>query len=265
MQLLLTDVEHASFPRIMRTNVLDPLGMTSSTFENPLPQKYHAIAATGYRADLKEVEGKWPIYPEMAAAGLWTPPSQLIRYAIEIQRIRKSQTDGVLTADAVEQMLTPGMRGHGLGPRSTRHWFGHPGADEGFTANLVAWTNLANAVVVMVNSDNGKIISEVVRAVADEYDLPAFKSEVRSTIKLPETERARFTGTYVREDAKVEVVLQGQGLGLKFERFSAFQLPESKDQFFDPDTGTTIRFREETNSVTGFEIVGGDTKWKKIK
>ena len=177
MQLLITDVEKAGFPRIMQEHVLQPLGMADSTFENPLPKKYHAIAATGYRKNGDEVEGKWPIYPEMAAAGFWTTPSQLIRYAIEIQRIDRTNTNGVLRPQSVKVMLTPGLKGWGLGPATTAHTFGHGGADEGFRARLVAWKKTANAVVVMVNSDNGDILQEVIRAVAAEYDLPGFKSQ----------------------------------------------------------------------------------------
>ena len=70
MQLMITDLEGSSFPEIMQKNILGPLGMISSTFENPLSEKYHIIAATGYRGDRTKVEGKWPIYPEMAVAGL---------------------------------------------------------------------------------------------------------------------------------------------------------------------------------------------------
>jgi len=58
MQLMITDIEQKSFPEIMKENILNPLGMKSSTFENPLPVKYHDLAATGYRANGAEVEGK---------------------------------------------------------------------------------------------------------------------------------------------------------------------------------------------------------------
>ena len=128
------------------------------TFENPLPLKYYAIAATGYRTNGDEVEGKWPIYPEMAAAGLWTTPSQLIQYAIEIQKIHQNEEDGILKFETGEEMLTPGMNGHGLGPGVGDFTFGHGGADEGFRARLIVWKDTPNAVVIMVNSDNGKII-----------------------------------------------------------------------------------------------------------
>ncbi len=122
LQLAITDQEGVSFPETMKKNVLDRLDMPNSTFENPLPDTFHSVAATGYRANGNEVEGKWPIYPEMAAAGLWTTPSELIRYAIKIQEVLQSKNDGVLKYETVLSMLTPGMNDHGLGPVVTEHY-----------------------------------------------------------------------------------------------------------------------------------------------
>ena len=184
MQLAITDTEGTDFPETMQKNVLDPLGMEGSTFSNPLPERYHSIAATGYRYNGDEVEGKWPIYPEMAAAGLWTTPSMLIQYAIEIQKIYQTKTDGLLTYETVQEMLTPGMNGHGLGPGVSDHTFGHGGADEGFRARLVAWKEAPVAIVVMVNSDNGSIIQEILLSFAEAYGLPGVEPRTRTPIAM---------------------------------------------------------------------------------
>jgi CubicO group peptidase (beta-lactamase class C family) len=182
MQMAITDIEGMTFPETMQRHVLDLLNMRESTFENPLPEAFHAIAATGYRGNGDEVEGKWPIYPEMAAAGLWTTPSQLIQYAIEIQKIHQTKKDGILKYETVEAMLTPGMNDHGLGPGIGEFTFGHGGADEGFRADLTAWKDTPNALVIMVNSDNGSIISEVKLAIAKAYNLPGIEPNIKKVV-----------------------------------------------------------------------------------
>jgi len=96
MQLLVSDVAGEPFADVMRATVLNPIGMRSSTYEQPLPESLHERAAAGYRADGTKVEGGWHVYPEMAAAGLWTTPSDLARYIIAIQRIRAGREGGVL-------------------------------------------------------------------------------------------------------------------------------------------------------------------------
>ncbi|MEM9261525.1 MAG: serine hydrolase domain-containing protein, partial [Bacteroidota bacterium] len=72
MQLMIADLDKQPFAKIMAEQVLRPLGMASSTYENPLPSPFHSRAAAGYHSDGKEVTGNWHVYPEMAAAGLWT-------------------------------------------------------------------------------------------------------------------------------------------------------------------------------------------------
>ena len=259
MQLLVADVEKAEFEVIMKQEILNPLGMTGSTFENPLPVKYHHLAATGYRANGNEVEGKWPIYPEMAAAGLWTTPSQLIHYAIEIQEIVRKGTGGILKKETVARMLTPGMNGHGLGPTVSEHIFGHGGADEGFRATLVAWKDTPHAVVVMVNSDNGSIIQELVLSIATEYELPGFKPDVRSVIVIPPGERLKYTGTYsIPNVGEVELRIKDNGLEsvATFLAEPGYIVSESHTNFFDQRSGNTIEFTLDGDSVTGFETQG---------
>ncbi len=257
MQLMITDLEKSPFPGIMKMNVLDPLGMTESTFENPLPGKFHGIAATGYRRNGDEVEGKWPIYPEMAAAGLWTTPSQLILWAVEIQKVLQTREDGLLTKETVDEMLTPGMNGHGLGPGVSDVSFGHGGADEGFRARLIAWKDTPNAVVVMVNSDNGSIIQEVLLAIATEYDLPGIEPDVKTIVDLSEEERMKYTGKYrFPEGEIVDIKIKDMGLEGREGWFDepVYLVPENDTAFFNKKSGTSYTFMLDGETVTGFKV-----------
>lgn len=257
MQLMMTDLDGRSFPDLMQEEVLNPLEMTSSTYENPLPQKYHGIAATGYRRDGSEVEGKWPIYPEMAAAGLWTTPSQLILYGIEMQRILQSGEDGLLKNETVKTMVTPGMNDHGLGPAATETVFGHGGADEGFRADLTVWKDQPNAVVLMVNSDNGSIMREVMQAIAKEYELPGFEPDLRSVGELSLADREKFTGAYsMGSYGETQITTEENGLRCTGGWFTepAYLLPENGPVFFNQKSGTRYTFLLDGETVTGFRV-----------
>jgi len=259
MQLMITDLEREPFPEIMQSNVLDPIGMTISTFENPLPQKYHTIAATGYRASGKEVEGKWPIYPEMAAAGLWTTPSQLILWAKEIQKIQQSQVNGLLKVETVNEMLTPGMNDHGLGPGVSDHTYGHGGADEGFRARLIAWKEFPVAVVIMVNSDNGSIIQEIMLSIAKEYNLPGIDPNTRIIRPQSDEELKRFAGKYtLPELGDSEISLKDNGLEFSADFLDdpVIILPESDSTFFDIADGTYFYFTIEDGKAQSFKVQG---------
>lgn len=256
MQLMLTDIEQRAFPEIMQQNVLDSLGMTNSTFVNPLPSAFHKIAATGYRRNGDEVEGKWPIYPEMAAAGLWTTPSELILYAVEIQKVLLSGEDGFLKNETVEEMLTPGMNDHGLGPTIAAHTFGHNGADEGFRAGLVAWKDKADAAVVMVNSDNGSIMMEILLAISEEYDLDGFHPDVRTVSEIAADDRLKYTGTFSTEYGETEIIIKDRGLVGTGGWFTnpAYLLPENDTTFFNSASGTEYNFLFEDTTIVGFQV-----------
>src|SRR5437660_7563872 len=124
----------------MRALVLDKIGMTDSSYEQPLPPARAAFTAGGAYGDGKLVHGKWHVYPEMAAAGLWTTPTDLATFAIEIALSRQGKSNKVLSQKTVEEMLTPVKDEAGLGffmPKNRPGEFGHDGADEGFQALLV--------------------------------------------------------------------------------------------------------------------------------
>ena len=72
MQQMVIDVTGQRFPDFMRQTVLAPLGMTQSSYEQPLPAPLAATTAAGHYQDGRIVRGRWHLYPEMAAAGLWT-------------------------------------------------------------------------------------------------------------------------------------------------------------------------------------------------
>jgi CubicO group peptidase (beta-lactamase class C family) len=173
-QLAITDIEKRPYPEVARETVLKPLNMTMSTYSQPLPDDVRKAAASGHRPGGTLVEGKIHIYPEMAAAGLWTTPTDLAMFAIEVQLSLLGKSNKVITKDTAQKMVTPFIDGlSGLGffieRKAGATYFGHGGADEGFRAQLLVHRDKGYGAVVMVNSDNGQIISEILRAVANEY------------------------------------------------------------------------------------------------
>jgi CubicO group peptidase (beta-lactamase class C family) len=187
-QQLLQDLSGEPFPRLMHETVLVPIGMTHSTYDQPLPKNRLTEIATPYRGDGKSVEGGPHTYPEMAPAGLWTTPSDLARYALEVQRSLAGISNPVLSKAQVQRMLTPGMNDWGLGPqlggKPGHRYFTHGGANEGYRCQLVAY-NEGDGVVVMTNGDGGgQLAMEIVRGVAHEYGWPDFQSEPHTLAKV---------------------------------------------------------------------------------
>jgi CubicO group peptidase (beta-lactamase class C family) len=188
-QQVLMDVLGKPFPEIARERVLEPLGMTESTYEQPLPKARWSTAASGHfgrgQGTTGPVGGRWHVYPEMAAAGLWSTPTDLARFAIAIQNARAGRSNGFLSAATAELMLTPQLEEAGLGfflsGEGKGRRFGHGGVDHGFVANLTAYVEGGSGAVVMTNAYSGDLCGEIVRAVASEYGWPEY---------VPKQERA---------------------------------------------------------------------------
>ena len=173
-QQLVIDVTGKPFPQFMRERVLNKIGMADSTYEQPLPPARAAATATATHADGKAIPGKWHIYPEMAAAGLWTTPSDLAKFAIEIALSKQGKANHVLSEVTTREMLKPQIEQVGLGFFLDGHKnpeeFGHNGADEGFQAVLIMFADSGKGVVIMANSDNGiNIANQLMQSVAKEY------------------------------------------------------------------------------------------------
>lgn len=179
MQQALMDVTGTALPELMHARVLQPLDMEHSTFEQPLPETLHDSASSGYYASGMAVPGGHHIYPEIGAAGLWTTPSDLARFLIELQLSLRGESNRVLSRANTEMLLTEVMDGYGLGfalmTEGGEPYFGHGGANDGFRCLMMAHRTAGHGVVVMTNSDNGSALAEkVVELIGQREGWPGF-------------------------------------------------------------------------------------------
>ena len=174
-QLVLTDVTGEPFPALLQRLVLAPAGMAASGYLQPLPPERHARAAAGHAIDGTMIPGRWHTYPELAAAGLWTTPSDLMRWALAVAASRDSAPGALLRPATARHMLAEhAAGGFGLGPQvqgtGDGFWFGHGGANEGYRAQVVYFPARRTGAAVMTNSDAGSaLIDEILFAIAETY------------------------------------------------------------------------------------------------
>jgi CubicO group peptidase (beta-lactamase class C family) len=193
VQLLLVDQLKKPFPQLMAETVFQPLGLTHSSYEQPQPPLRAAMSAVGHHTDGMPVTGKWHIYPEMAAAGLWTTPGDLAQLAIEVAKSRRGTSNRILSQKSIQQMLTVQAAPMGLGffvdPKSDR--FGHDGDDDGFKTALIAFSDSGRGAVVMANSDYGVwLVGPLLASLAREYGWKSFTEEpMRPHVRFIAVER----------------------------------------------------------------------------
>jgi CubicO group peptidase (beta-lactamase class C family) len=273
MQKMLCDLTGKSFPELMEEAVLSKIGMDLSTYQQPLPEDLWANAAYGHKASGAMIEGRWHTYPEMAAAGLWTTPTDLLKYAMEVQKSYVGESNLILSQEMTSEMLTPQLNDHGIGPGTGGSGdsitFGHGGANEGFRCNLHAFTKLGQGVVIMTNGDRGgELMTEILRSFSAVYNWDSYKPAFKTIVSLDDEEMNRFSGQYLLNIQGDELILELSVLenhlkGMQLWNDFPFEIyPESATKFFNKDDGTGFEFSEDENGVlTGITIYEGSRQY----
>lgn len=265
MQQALIDVTHTPFAKLLHDTVLAPIGMSRSTYEQPLPEPLRGNAAVPYRGDGKPVEGGAHTYPEQAAAGLWTTPTDLATYALEVERSLDGKANHVLNADMTRQMLTAGMGHWGLGLQiggaDANPYFSHGGANEGFRNIFVAYEKSGEGAVVMTNGDNGgQLGDEIMHSIASEYHWPDWHPEVRATIAVDPKILAQYVGTYgLAPGFDLVITLENGQLITQATGQPKFAVyAESETKFFPLDFPAELEFvKGDSGAVTAVVLHQG--------
>ena len=177
VQQWVLDVTGQSFPEFMSQQVLRPLAMADSTYQQPLPNELAARAAYGHRARRKVIAGHYHVYPEMAAAGLWTTPGDLGKVVIDLSKSLARGDGRLLSQEAAKEMVTVQKGSCGLGifvaEKAEQRSFTHDGANEGYRCQMVGFPATGRGLVIMTNSNTGgAIFDDVTQAVATAYQWP---------------------------------------------------------------------------------------------
>ena len=254
VQQAIVDVEGKPFPQIMAETVLKPLDMSESTYEQPLPPALLKAAAAGHDAQGRPIPGKRHTYPEMAAAGLWTTPSDLARFALGLERALEGKPGAVLSKEMAAKMVTPGLGEYALGlgvnKRGAALYFSHGGSNEGFRCLLIAHREKGYGAAVMTNAEGGdQIIPEVVRAIAAAYQWEGYASEPIEPAKLDAAALAARAGRYqLSSDEILTLMPKADRMEGRVSLQKGFELiPLSADTFLRNDADVRYSFSRDAS------------------
>lgn len=271
MQLAMTDVSGKDFPTLTNELVLKPAGMTRSSYVNPLPMTNRANAATAHKRDGTVVPGHSHTYPEMAAAGLWTTPSDLSRLALSVVASTRGDKGALLGPEMTKQMLTKQIGTYGLGfelaDRGDGQTFSHGGSDEGFEAYFFAYADGRGGAVIMTNGQNGgRLSQEILASLASAYGWKFGAPITRSApvLALTPERAAGFAGDFVvkapnQPDLNVTITAEDAKLWIE----AAPVIPRqrfyvaSDTEAFTPESPLLKYRKDDRGRMTSFDIQPG--------
>lgn len=272
VQQLLTDLTSVPFPDLMMELVLEPLVMSNSAFLQPLPAADVSRAALGHSITGEPLSGGWHIYPELAAAGLWSTSSDLAIFLIEVMTSTKDQSNKILSQSMIQEMLHAqggeGNWGFGMGflragEGSTAHIL-IGGSNQGYRSQMIAFPETGQGAVVMANGEGGEELNnEVLRGLAQIYGWPALRPIEKSVVDVDPLILEQFAGEYVLADypdfpisirtEKDKLVLNTAADGETRELH-----PESDTRFFSTVSTREYTFiRDDQGKVVALETSGG--------
>lgn len=174
-QLALTDDVGRPFAEIARDWILNPLGMTNSTYEQPLPAAFVARAARAHDSTGARMSDPWRVFPELAAAGLWSTPTDLARFLIEVQQTLAGRSTRVLSRALMREMVSPvGIGPYAIGFATYKDgegwYFSHGGHVWGFHSDVMAHRLMGYGYAIVTNGENGEeLISEIAARIERAY------------------------------------------------------------------------------------------------
>jgi CubicO group peptidase (beta-lactamase class C family) len=275
-QLMVMDITGQPYADYMRQAILKSLGMNNSTFTQPPADVNQTLLATGYNIVGNPIPGKYRIFPEQAAAGLWTNPTDLAKFVIGVQMAYEGKSTKLLTQQSARLMLTPyqNKMGAGLGAfvntMDTTKYFTHAGSTVGFQSVYYGSLQSGNGVVVMLNSGSQQLLTEVVNSVAKVYGFKdLYHPNIKKLVPVPANVLQTYTGqfqlapnrtlTILFEDAHLYVRMQGE---MKRELFA-----EAPNKFFLRELPYELEFVKGADGVVNLTLYGdgGKMEVKRVK
>lgn len=266
MQQALADARGRPFEDVLQDDVLGPLGMSRSSFAQPLSPEHDRNAARAHDGEGASMGSKWHVYPEMAAAGLWTTPTDLARFAIEVQKSVRGESNRVLDRATAREMITPvGVGAFAVGFQLQKQgegwYFQHGGANWGFRGNVMAHTVKGYGFAIMTNADQGgALANEIGRRIQVAYQWDSMSDPVprgyrppvqRTEVEVPTALLAEYVGTYpLMEGLTLEFRLDGDRLMVEATGQGTVPVfAESETDFFLKVAEVTFSFTRDADGI----------------
>lgn len=258
LQLYLEEKTGKKLEELGREEVFEALGLKKTSFGQPVTDDL----AVGHERLGQAVEGKFYRYPELAARGLWTNPSEYLTFLIELMNCAQGKTHGFISSELARAMLSPQVDGSGFGFRldgqHEKFKILMKGRTKGYRSAVLIYPALGQGVVVMTNSDNGGVlIEEILHGLSAIYDWPDYKPEEKPLYRLDPSIYAQYVGRYqVNNDYFLDVTYEDYYLivhptGQSPTKFYV----ETQTIFFSVDPFIRIKFNlDERGQVTGLVL-----------
>lgn len=250
----------------MQALILKPLKMTNSTFSQPLLPQYKNYAY-GSDKKMQTLKGKYYIYPEQTAGGLWSTATDIAKFVLSIQNDLEGSPNSLISQNLTEEMLTPVLNNYALGfgivEKGGEKYFWHEGESYGYNSIYYGSFTTGKGVVILTNAypSNGKpFIQELLNSVATTYGWKDFYNPIKKKLtSVPDTLLTKYIGDYYSENPQMKISITRNGNGLELTARRAEKMYATKlDTFFlasAPNESCVLSSSRKDGFIDIFEVI----------
>lgn len=271
VQLLIEDITKEAFPDIVRDAVFEPLSLSRSNYAYPQPDRNAAIGHRGENST--PIDGSGFIYPEFAAAGLWTTPTELVLLGCALSKDRTG-AELLLPRELATQLIPDSADeaglGFGLNNDGDGVAFVHNGHNPGFSARWVNYADGRASVAVLTNADTGgELIREVLSGLGHIYGWKQDAYVERETIELSPNWVDDIVGQYFFDSTSTTpaatITREYDQLWIEGQLTTRTRLyPLSSNEFFIAN-GLNMKLLEGETEVSFVLDIEGELELEKAK
>lgn len=272
-QVILTDITGQAYDTWMYENVLKPIGMVNSTYAQPPAKDKWKLCASAYLPDGTPIAQKFHVYPEQAAAGLWMTPSDLCQYIIDMQLAYQGKASKVLSPEMVKLHLTPyhnesAAMGTFIIDFQSAKYFEHGAGNDGFCGQFLGSLEDGYGVAIFLNSENGKLLYEVIQSVAKAYKWKNYYREPQRKTSIPVSDNIikTYEGLYLYDNSWAAVGKKDNEYHFYTDGTYAKMYYTTPTRFFNEEFQAVKEFiKDDKGNIVGYTRTVGDKEFPQSK
>ncbi len=235
--------------------------MTNSFYTQPIPENRKQFAALGYGSLGNVLSYKYPIMVEQAAAGIWTTPTDMCKFIIELQHSLLGKSNKILSKKNTELMLMPYIDARSafvffIDDNKGHKYFSHEAGNWGFSGAFYGSFENGNGVAIFINSENSDFIKEIGNSIIDVYDWAGFeKKEAKKIVEVADNILQKYVGIYQSENRKVEILKENGSYFYVIDKGKRKIYFTSNTKFVNMESPSVKSFEFDKNNVLkGFKL-----------
>ncbi|WP_460970852.1 serine hydrolase domain-containing protein [Spirosoma migulaei] len=256
IQKIIEDVLQTPYAQAIDSLVLKPLSMSNSFFNREYTYQPEQQVAVGYDYGSQRIPAGWNLYPELAAAGLWTTPTDILSFIRALAQSLAGKPKSYLSRTSADLILEEGL-GFFVDSKTSPTMFSFRGTNRGYRCEFIGFTqnNHSYGAMVMANSYNSRyLLQEILRSIAAQYGwrypFAATPKDI-SVVNVSGQDLDKLIGTFRSATSNQIISIERQGGMLQgtqqWDNYSFSLQALSEHRFINPSSLQQYDFSLDSN------------------